>query len=235
MTSHPSRITLERHSVDDLPPPERDEVERHAGACGDCRAYLGELREAAAAHRAAPPELFVARVRARRVAELRRARGIGVGIAVALAAAAGIAIFVTHPDPAAAPDEVTLKGGGVAVHRRRGDAVAPLGERDRVRAGDALRFVVTLERPGRATAWVVDDAGRIDAIASRVELPAGGAPLPDAVEIEAPCRDSVLVVATGDLADRWTERDVRAQPSLRPGGPGSPPPGILAIAISCER
>lgn len=232
--SHPSRITLERHSVEELPALDRAELERHLEACADCRAYAAELRGAAAAHRAAPPEPFVARVRARRRAEARRARWLGAGIAGAVAAAA-VALLAIRPERARPPEELAIKGGGVAIHRLRGGAVAPLGERDRVRAGDALRFVVTLDRPGRATAWIVDDAGRIDAIASRVALPAGGAPLPDAVELEAPCRDSVLVVAIGDAADRWTTADVRAEPSLRPGGPGSPPAGILAVEISCER
>lgn len=235
--SHPSRITLERHSVDDLPEPARAEVEGHVAACASCRAYLDELRAAAAAHRAAPPEPFVARVRARRSAEARRARRIGAGMALGGAVAAAVALLVIRPGaaPPRPPGDLALKGGGIAVHRKRGAAMAPLGERDRVRAGDALQVVVTLARPGRVSAWMVDDTGRIDELAARLALPAGGAPLPDALEVEAPCRDSVLVVATGEAADRWTAADVRGAPSLAPGGAGPTPAGLLAIAISCER
>ena len=241
MDLHPSQLALERHSVDDLPASERAALDRHLAACDACRASLDELCAAAAAHRAASPAPFVAAVRARRHAELRRARWIGAAVAGAGAlAAAAIAVIVLRPagDPATGPGarDVTLKGGGVAIHRKRGDAVAPIGERDRVRAGDALRFVVTLDRPGRVAAWMIDDVGRIDDLTSgRVELPAGGAPLPGAVEVEAPCRDSLLVVATGEAADRWTEAEVRAEPALRPGGTRSTPAGILAIAIPCER
>ena len=65
--THPAAILLERFSVEDLAPPERDALQAHVASCLCCRKVLADLEAARAARLAAvPPARFVAQLVARR-------------------------------------------------------------------------------------------------------------------------------------------------------------------------
>ncbi len=138
----------------------------------------------------------------------------------AVAASALIALFAFPDGP------VRLKGLGVAVHRQRGAEIRPLGEGDTVAAGDALRLVVTVPRPGRYMAWVVDAHGRVDrAVDAPQELAAGAHALPGSVVVEAPCVSSRVVVER--LALPLEEAEAGLRERVRAGA-------LTGVELSCE-
>jgi hypothetical protein len=237
VTSHPSQLTLERSSVGDLPAADSDALAAHLDDCDPCRAMLAELEAAAVAHRAADPARFIAAVRARRQTELRRPRLLAIGAGLAVVAAAAVVILAAGGEPAPpAPPAIAFKGGAaVAVYRLRGTIAAPLGPADGVRAGDRLRLVITLRRSARVAVWFVDEDGRVDPLlAAPIELGAGAQTLPGAVEVEAPCRDSVVAVAIGEAADRVTAAAIARDRTLHESGEDLPP-GVSVVALPCEQ
>ena len=192
-TAHPTATVLERFSVGDLPPALRDQVARHIAGCADC----GQVVQGLAAERDArlatvSPERFVAEVASRRdrdasLLAIRRRRWRGAGLATATAAvvAAAAAVFVLMPRPA---PPISLKGAGIAVYRSRAQRVQAIASADAIRAGDALRVVVTLPRPAQVAAWSVDARGRVDSLlpGGALSLPAGEQALPDSAIVENP-------------------------------------------------
>lgn len=230
MSLHPSELVLERLSVNDLPREMREETERHVADCLSCRQFLGELEvEKKARLREVPPALFMANMERRQKRQERQSRGRLLSI-VAGAMLAAAAMVVVIPRLRDTPgqggpvrvdkartdegrtDQVRLKGStGVTVHRRRDNAVTVLPAVARVRAGDGLRVVVTLDRPTAVDVWFVDRQGRVDRLleSGRIELPPGQHPLPGSAIVNNPCVDLWLVVATGESASSLTETEVR--------------------------
>jgi hypothetical protein len=206
MTTHPSPITLERLSVGELSGTERTLAAEHAEGCSACRAFLEELKSAQTARLASvPPDEFIARVAERRDREAnleaRRQRRWALGGTATAAIAAALFLLIPRPGP-----QVHLKGAGVTIHRNRGGSVEVLTGDDTIRAGDALRVVITQAQAGPVGAWVVDANGRVDALlASAAQpLPAGEYALPGSAVVESPCVNSWLVVVFGDAANENT-------------------------------
>jgi hypothetical protein len=239
-TAHPRKLDLDRLSVDDVPPDLRATLDGHVAACADCRAYVAELEADAAAHRGRSHVAFVDAVRARRTADLRRARRrrlVASGGAIAAAAAIAVVVVVARGgDEARVSGDTTFKGSaGVAIHVKRGDRIGVLGAGDRVRAGDAVRVVVSLPVRSPVAAWMVDDTGRVDdVVAAPVVLDAGTAALPGSLVLEAPCRDSVVVIAVGAASKQWTADRVRGEPRLHPRSVQPPPSDLRVVALRCE-
>jgi hypothetical protein len=219
VTGHLSSLTLERHSVDDLVPAERQLAAAHLSECPDCRARLKDLADAKAALMARrPPAAFAAQIAARRPRPalwLPRLTWAG-----ALCAAAVAAFFVLRPPPS-----LPLKGVGMTVHRLRAGRAQQMGDADTLRAGDGLRVELTLPRRAHVQAWFVDAHGTSASMGDGpLDLPAGESALPGSATVDAPCTDLWLVVAL-DAANR---------PDLRPGSGPWPPPGTAARLLRCE-
>ena len=127
MSAHPSRLVLERFSVQDLPPNLQAEAAGHIESCTACQALLAELTEAQTALlEKAPPAEFLARVAERRDRDAslsRRRLRFGVVTATAIAAAAAMLLVVLVPRTG---DQVRFKGAGVTIQRLRGELVAVL-------------------------------------------------------------------------------------------------------------
>ena len=203
MTKHPSRLTLERSSVDDLPEAQGREVSEHLRDCEQCSLYLGELtgaREWLLAR--APAERFTAEVAARRdrVVRLRDRRGPRIAAGVtALAAAAAMLVLVRRPPSGDGETPgIGLKGGGASVYRSRDGQVRALSTDDTIRAGDALRVTVQQASPARVAAWFVDAHGQVDRVfpGGVMPVPAGESSMPGSAVVETPCVDLDLIVLT---------------------------------------
>src|SRR5260370_19221520 len=142
MNGQPSGLTLERYSVDDLPPDARESTREHLEVCSECRRKLDELeRERDTQLRRFSPESLMASIRKNRRPFLPLLiPALGVGALGVVAAAVVLVLF-------APGDRVRLKGSAVAIYRQRGGEVRLLGHEHRLRAGDALPVGPTL--PGR--------------------------------------------------------------------------------------
>lgn len=225
MSLHPSELVLERLSVNDLSREAREETERHVVDCLSCRQFLGELEgEKKERLREVPPATFMADVVRRQKREDRQARGrlLSIVTGAMLAAAAMVVVIPRLRDTPrqggpgrtgeVRTDQVRFKGGtGVTVHRRRENAVTTLPAEARIRAGDGLRVVVTLDRATTVDVWFVDGQGRVDRLleSGAMELPPGQHALPGSAIVNNPCVDLWLVVATGETATTLTETEVR--------------------------
>src|SRR5687768_5350946 len=146
MSEHPSRFMLERHCVGDLSPAEREKTVFHLESCPSCQVRVGGIKDEAERELTAmPPDEFAAKLSVRMGREVRRVsqlrRWAAVSAAAAMAAAAALIMAPRQPGT------VALRGSGLQVHRNR-DGMAKLMEPgDRIKAGDALRVVVTLTHP----------------------------------------------------------------------------------------
>jgi hypothetical protein len=163
--------------------------------------------------------------------EGRRRLGV-LAVAAAALAAAALLVLVARPR-----DEIRLKGAGAIVHRNRGGQVKVMSDADTIRAGDALRIVVTLPRSDRVEVWFVDAHGRIDRLLPEgaVDLGAGERALPGSAVVEAPCVDLWMVVATGSEVGPATESALQRAVAggVHPGGAWSPA-GSKVQALRCE-
>jgi hypothetical protein len=142
-SGHPSTFALERGGPG---------VDAHVAGCDACRA---RVEAAGATDRAFATDVLprtLGRVRARLVetprSGWRRAQLVRAGF-VAVAAAA-LVVIATRPPREAAPAYDGLKGetaAPFAVFVKRGADVWTLGRGQKLRAGDALRFVARVSRP----------------------------------------------------------------------------------------
>lgn len=114
------------------------------------------------------------------------------------------------------------------IQRQRGTSVEWIGARDRLRPGDAIRVIVTLARPSEVSLWFLDRAGRVDALLDGpMRLAAGESVLPGSAVVESPCREGLLVLATGDRRahDHIADRLRRSK---------QVPSGVISIVLGCE-
>ena len=207
--THPTEESLMRYSVNDLPADELQSMRSHVEHCAECARALWSLdRDRQALLARTPAASLMASLERRRFIHRRRRRAIlGSGLATAMAAAAVLVFFVRTPSKPSG-----IKGGGIAIYVKRGQDVRPLGADERVRSGDALRLVLTLERKSPVRVWAIDDEGRVDAIMSGArDLGPGTVELDNSAVIEAPCVSGWLVVAVGEAAHRMPEGKSRAQ------------------------
>lgn len=234
MTTHLGGFVLERYSVEDLPADETAEARRHLDECAVCRRRLASLEEQAARDLAdLPPAVFMAQVRERRARKARWSTA-WAGAVLALGAAAGTWLWLT---PAPEADVVLLRGQGVEVQRQRDGVVSRFGPADSIRAGDALRVVVTLPKPASVDVWFLDDEGSVDRPLTNepVHLAIGEHALPNSAVVSEPCVDLWVVVGIGTAATPDTEA------ALRRLGPGKRDPdlswlpsGCFAMPLECE-
>src|SRR5262249_6961793 len=156
-------------------------TEEHVAACESCAAVIAKLEAVHKAFAASHPvHQLTAKLAERQRRRSKRWLGFGALGMLSLAAASFL-LPVFWPRGG-----VRLKGGGLALHRKRGDVVRVLSADDRVRAGDALRIVVTLSVPNSVGAWMVDAHGRVDRLVSQglVTLPAGEQALEGSAVVE---------------------------------------------------
>ena len=236
MSEHPSRFMLERHCVGDLSPAERDKTVFHLEACSSCQVRIGEIKDEAERELTLlPPDEFVAKLSVRMGREVRRAsqfrRWATVSAAAAMAAAA---VLMLSPRRS---DTVALRGSGLQVHRNRDGMAKLMDTGDRIKAGDALRVVVTLPHPEAVDVWFVDATGRVDRLLTTtgpLALSSGEQALPGSAVVDAPCSDMWVVVGVGAASTASAETTLkRLGPSPRTGDDWVPK-GCLARQLRCE-
>ena len=236
MSEHPSRFMLERHCVGDLSPAESNKTVFHLESCPSCQVRVGEIKDQAERDLARfPPDEFVTQLSVRmgkeghRVSQFRR--WAAVSVAAAMAAAATLIMTPRRQDV------IALRGSGLQVHRNR-DGMAKLMESgDRIRAGDALRIVVTLPHTEPVDVWFVDATGRVDRLLATgpVSLGSGEHSLPGSALVDAPCTDMWVVVGVGAASTSSTEALLkRLGPGARDESDAWVPKGCLARPLRCE-
>ncbi|MCU1278147.1 MAG: hypothetical protein JWM53_1693, partial [bacterium] len=134
-------------------------VDAHVATCAECAARLADFRRE---QLQAAPLLDELRLRPARVVPLPRRRWI---VAVPIFAAAALVLFLFVPRLRTLPSE-RAKGGAAAlvldvVVRHADGTVEALAPGKRVRAGDAVRFVVSTARPGHLVILGLDAAGKV--------------------------------------------------------------------------
>jgi hypothetical protein len=241
MSEHPSRFMLERHCVGDLAPAERDKTVVHLESCPSCQIRVGEIKDEADRELARfPPEEFVAKLSVRMGRDVRRAsqfrRWAAVSAAAAMAATAVLVIGLGRHDAVEQRGTVALRGSGLQIHRNR-DGMAKLMENgDLIRAGDALRVIVTLPHPDPVDVWFVDATGRVDRLLATGALPmsAGEQALPGSAIVDAPCSDMWVVVGVGAQATSSAEAALKSLGSGPHTGDDWVPKGSLYRKLRCE-
>ncbi len=154
MTTHPASVTLERLAVGDLPDQASADISKHVDACPQCKRFLAELTEAASSClKSVPPQRVLDAVSDARRRHARVLRWTQLSVVGALAA---LAVFLVSPWPTTS---VRFKGVGLAVQRKRGNEVRVMESASGIRAGDALRMVVTLPKPTSVAVWSIDAHG----------------------------------------------------------------------------
>jgi len=156
--------------ADDLPAGERDALSRHLEQCEPCSRKLAEMQANAEGY-AANGEEHLARLRSQlsRQDESAPARPIWLRLAPAggaLAAAAAVLLFllpaIEGPDSRPSPADIRFKGTmAFEIVARRGDRQFRVQQGTELLAGDALRFVVTVSKPGYLTVFSVDASGNV--------------------------------------------------------------------------
>jgi hypothetical protein len=235
MSEHPSRFMLERHCVGDLSAAERDKTVFHLESCASCQARAGEIKDQAERDLALlPADDFVAQLSVRMGNEVRRVsqlrRWAAVSVAAAMAAAAALIMMPRRHDA------IALRGSGLQVHRNRNGMAKLMDGGDRIKAGDALRVVVTVPHPDPVDVWFVDSTGRVDRLLASgpVSLGTGEQTLPGSAVVDAPCSDMWIVVGVGPASSASAEAALkRLGPSHRDGDDWVPK-GCLARQLRCE-
>ena len=151
--SCPGRLVLARRALGELDAEARAEIDAHVDGCAACRALAAEI-EANLDSYAKNSDAELARL----AAQLPRRRRAGLGwlLAPALTAAAAAALLLLWPT-----EEIGFKGAFAArVVAKRGDAQIVVRDQERLRPGDALRFVITSD-PGYLSVVLVDARGRV--------------------------------------------------------------------------
>lgn len=179
----PPGIELERLAAgEDVPA-----VTPHVAGCEACQETVATLRsEADAFLRARPTERFLAQLddaKARRPSSRRR-------LVVALAGALATAVVVALVLPGERPPAVHFKGALASILVKRDGVVRPLQASDVLQAGDALRFSVTVERPGFAVVLNRDGRGKVAVVAP---FGAGAQAIPEGTTV---LEDSAVLDAT---------------------------------------
>jgi hypothetical protein len=236
MSKHPSRFVLERHCVGDLSSTEDDDTVLHLESCSSCQVRIGEIKQQADRELASlPPDVFVAQLSARMGKEVRRVsqlrRWAMVGAAAAMAAAAALIVVPRNHDT------IALRGSGLQIHRNRNGTAKLMDGADAIKAGDALRVVVTLPHSEPVDVWFVDATGRVDRLMATgpLQLSAGEQTLPGSAIVDAPCSDMWVVVGIGTASTARAEQTMRHLGApRRDGNDDWVPKGCLARQLRCE-
>ncbi|HEX3759546.1 MAG TPA: DUF4384 domain-containing protein [Kofleriaceae bacterium] len=196
-------LELERWLVGDLP------EDRTRAATAADQARLDELRRDQAAFLAGIDvggEVRAIRARAAGRPSRRHPRRVWLVSGGALAAAAVAVVVLLRGRPEPEPDDVRTKGAsvGLVVHVATADGSRPIMRDGGVRAGDRIRFEVSVPRPGYLAVIGIDPSG-----AATVYYPFGGAAparigadagavLPGAVQLDATDGDEAIYAVYGE-------------------------------------
>jgi len=232
MSLHPASVTLERLAVGDLPAHASADASKHVDACPQCQRFLAELLESTSSClRSVPPERVLTVVSDARRQRARLLRWTQLSIVGAVAA---LVVVLLSP-LATAP--VRLKGIGLSVQRKRGNEVRVMDSGTGIRAGDALRMVVTLSKPSSVSLWSIDAQGRVDRLGppGGISLGVGEHALAESAVVESPCVDLWLVLTTGAKAEQQLIDATReaAEKRIAPGEAWVPS-GALVKSFRCE-
>ncbi|HYD42853.1 MAG TPA: DUF4384 domain-containing protein [Anaeromyxobacter sp.] len=151
-----SALRFDRWVAGELAPAEADALRTHVVGCDRCRTALEELEQVrseplppfradeSVVHRAVPPP---------------RARRRWAAAAGALAAAAAAAGLFLLPPPEPAGTRTKGAGPALAMYVRHGGEVRRAAPGEKVAAGDAVRFAVSLREPAYVAVLSLDPAG----------------------------------------------------------------------------
>src|SRR5262245_44629599 len=173
-------VELERHLAGDL------SAARYAEATDGDRARLVELQaEADAFLRSVDINNEVRRIQQRMPETPKRSWLRWLAPGFALAAAAAIAMFILRPKRH--EDDITLKGGSVAliVHRATSGVSERLDNGDTVAVGDRIRFEVDAPKQGFVALLGVDGSGKQTVYYKDVPYSPENRLLPDAIQLDA--------------------------------------------------
>jgi hypothetical protein len=177
MAECPTRFTIASLRAGDLPPSEAERVEDHIERCEACRAVIREIDAHAAEYESRADDHLARLMRhiesepgSAEVVPLeprRRSRVVTVTIAVGgLAAAAMLALALvpalTDTDETEDRAEILFKGAlAVEIVAKRGADQFLVVDDIELRAGDAIRFVVSTGSAGWISVFSIDAAGRL--------------------------------------------------------------------------
>lgn len=148
-----SALRLDSWMAGELAPAEADALTVHVAGCDRCRTVMEELERA----RAEPlPPLRPAAPVVRPPRTWRRWAGAGGALAAA-AAAAGLFLL---PPPEQAGTRTKGAAPALSMYVRHGGEVRRAAPGERVAAGDAVRFAVSLPEPAYVAVLSLDPAGR---------------------------------------------------------------------------
>lgn len=196
-TSHPTRFDIERMSAGLIDGGQRAALEAHLSECSECREYrdhLEAVRESL--HEELPPNVFAAQIFEResesapRPWRLLRLRWV-LGGALATAAVVALIVLIALPEHPPDPerDDMRLMGSSsIRIFLRRGAHVSTMSRDEPLRAGDALRVEVTVDRPSHIALLAITD-GEDEPFAlcpdgpTSLEVGSGQVVLPGSVEV----------------------------------------------------
>lgn len=170
-----SRFTLLRYALKEFPAEQLQRMEGHISGCEQCKSVLADAEADFGAYREGWDD-HVGRLRrkmgavdAEEDAETEAVgwpgwRWVRMGLtgAVALAAAAVVATVFVRPPEDPGRHDVAFKGElALEIIAKRGDVQLEVTNGTLLRAGDALRFVLTTGRAGYVTVFSLDGRGAI--------------------------------------------------------------------------
>ena len=185
-----SHLQLARFQTDDMSAPEARAVQEHLDGCEKCRSLLTEMTANAAeysAREAVHLEQLTARLTEQPTAsdaDIRERpwmRRVAVFSGLAAAAAAIVVfafVFEFGPDAPDGDPSIAFKGStALEVTAARDGETFAVKDGTHLRAGDAVRFTLTADRPGYVTVFSVDGKGMVSPFYPAAALSVDAAPL----------------------------------------------------------
>ncbi len=183
----PSHLTLSRFKTDNLNPAEAKSVVTHLATCAACRSLSSSMDENIAQYEAIAEsglDALLHRLDAERVRKnsvIRRRAAFSIGIAAAAAAAAVLLVLSIGTKRPGGPTEdadVAFKGAfSMEVTGRRGADQFAVGQGARLLEGDAIRFTVTVDKPGYVAVFSREADGEVSSFYPDTSPTADPAPL----------------------------------------------------------
>lgn len=205
---HPSDLALDRGG---------EAVDAHVAACALCQERVDVARDARERfeREVLPATLPAIRARLRGGAPKRR----WLWFALPVVAAAAVMLFIRGREPSPPPyygvkGQAALFPGGLEIVLRRGEKVATMTPDQRLRAGDALRFVYRGDRPRHLELRMADAAGRLALFypdGGPAPLVRPGEALPGAAVVDGSGTAEELVVRLSDVSFDTTDEHAATQ------------------------
>ena len=178
----PSHLMLSRFKTDDLGPVEHERIAAHLATCEACHrlslgmdANIAEFEADRADRRDALRRAMETNSSRKRFTRL----WFAVGAVAAAAALVLVFIGTTHVEAPSQDDDIMLKGAfSMAVTARRGTEQFSVGQGAHLREGDAVRFTVTVDRPGFIAVFAREADGDIAPLYPESDPATNPAPFP---------------------------------------------------------